>query len=103
MRWSSVALLVCIAFAATKAGAEDALEQRSQRGPVEVVVRLTPAMPRIGDSLIFEIEVQAESSIELLMPEFGEALDRFAIVDFAPNERIAEDGPDVLTRIEGSH
>ena len=33
-----------------------------------------------------------EPKVELLMPEFGEALGRFEIIDFAPKEEIDESG-----------
>jgi hypothetical protein len=72
--------------------ADEALEKRSERGPVEVIVRLWPAAPVIGDSLILEIEALAEEGVELLMPEFAEALDRYLVLDFAPREELAEDG-----------
>ncbi|MBW2416938.1 MAG: hypothetical protein JRH19_00240 [Deltaproteobacteria bacterium] len=76
------------------AGASDSkgLERRSERGPVEVLVRLQPEAPVIGDSLTLEIEALAEEGVELLMPEFAEALDRFLVLDFAPREELAEDG-----------
>ncbi len=75
-----------------RADAAGVLERVTRRGPVEVAVRLEPATPRIGDALQLEIEALAEEGVELLMPEFGEALDRFLIVDFAPSEELAADG-----------
>lgn len=75
--------------------AADALLASAQSGPVEVTLRLQPKEPVIGDPLTLEIEVRAEPEVEVLMPEFGEALDRFAIVDFAPRERVDETGATV--------
>jgi hypothetical protein len=72
--------------------AEAATDFVSESGPVRAVVKLEPEHPRIGDSIHFELEVTAESEVELLMPEFGEALDRFAIVDFAPSEGVDAEG-----------
>jgi hypothetical protein len=46
----------------------------------------------IGDSMTLSIEVLAEEGIEVLMPEFGEALERFSIIDFVPRERLEPDG-----------
>jgi hypothetical protein len=78
---------------AALASADDsAVEAASESGPVRATVRLTPDAPRIGDPLQLELEVVAEEGVELLMPEFGEALDRFAVVDFAPSERIDDQG-----------
>jgi hypothetical protein len=89
-------LLVCFAvaalFVASASGADEGIERRSERGPVELFVRMRPAAPVIGDSLTLEIEALAEEGVELLMPEFAEALDRYLVLDFAPREELAEDG-----------
>ena len=74
------------------AAAAEMLERRVERGPVEVTIRLEPSDPVIGDAVHLEIEALAEDGVELLMPEFGEALDRFLILDFVPSEGIAPDG-----------
>jgi hypothetical protein len=70
----------------------DPLETRVETGPVSAVVRLSPSEPAIGDPLILELEVHAEPDVELLMPEFGEALDRYAVVDFSRSERADDSG-----------
>ena len=69
-----------------------ALETRSVSGPVEVRVELSPDEPVIGDPMILYIEALAEPGVEVLMPAFGEALDRFRIVDFVPRESLTPDG-----------
>ena len=81
----AVCVLVCTAGVS-------ALERHSARGPVEVFVRLTPEAPLIGDLLDLEIEARAEEGVELLMPEFGEALDRFLILDFSSREDVDPEG-----------
>jgi len=68
------------------------LETTAESGPVRAIVRLSPPEPVIGDSLYLELEVHAEPDVELLMPEFGEALDRFSIVDFTRSEVADEQG-----------
>jgi hypothetical protein len=73
------------------------LEAMSETGPVRAIVRLSPPAPTIGDPLNLELEVRAESGVELLMPEFGEALDRFAIVDFTRSE-VADDEGGTISR-----
>ena len=86
-------LVAAVAMGATGASAQAAaLERTNSRGPVEVTVRLSPAEPVIGDILVLELEVRAEEGVELLMPEFGDALERFLIVDFAPREEIDIEG-----------
>ena len=91
-------LMLLAVLTARAADVQDALESRTNSGPVEAAVRVEPASPRIGDALIFEIEVVAEPGVELLMPEFGDALDRFHIVDFAPSERIDDQGRTVAVQ-----
>ncbi len=68
------------------------LEATSVSGPVRARVRLSPPAPAMGDSLNLELEVWAEPDVELLMPEFGEALDRFSIIDFTHSESADDEG-----------
>ena len=70
----------------------ESIERRYESGPVEVELVVTPAKPVIGDIVELRLEARAEPGVELLMPEFGEALGRFEIVDFAPSESQDEDG-----------
>jgi hypothetical protein len=70
----------------------DALESTAESGPVVATLRLSPAAPAIGDPLVLVLEVRAEPDVELLMPEFGEALDRFAIVEFSKAETADDAG-----------
>ena len=76
----------------------DSIERSSERGPVKVTVRLSPAQPIIGDSITLTLVVTAEPEVEVLMPEFGQALDRFSIVEFLPRERLDESGLSVATQ-----
>ena len=75
----------------------DGLEATSERGPVTATVNLTPKDPEIGDRVTLVVHVTAAEGIELLMPEFGQSLDRFSIVDFAPSRRIDDEGRTVAT------
>jgi hypothetical protein len=77
---------------ADTAVADEPLETAAESGPVEAIVRLSPSEPMIGDPLILELEVRARPDVELLMPEFGEALDRFAILDFTRSETADDEG-----------
>lgn len=67
------------------------LSRTSESGPVRATVTLDPDAPRIGDPVELVLEVSAEDGVEVLMPEFGEALDRFTVVDFAPSETLDPD------------
>lgn len=74
------------------------VEKVTERGPVKVTVRLDPAAPMIGDAIALTVEVVAEDGIELLMPEFGQALDRFSIREFVPKESVDAAGRTVSTQ-----
>ncbi len=86
------ALAAALVWLTLAPGIADAIEQETQLGPVTVVVRLEPEAPVIGDAMTLSIEVLAEEGIEVLMPEFGEALERFSIIDFVPREQLDPDG-----------
>ena len=73
------------------------IQGSTQRGPVKVSVTLHPAKPIIGDILTLTIEVSAEEGVELLMPEFGQSMERFNIVDFVPRKSIDNDGRSLAT------
>ena len=70
----------------------EAVEHQTERGPVTVKASVRPAVVSIGDPVNLRLEVTAEPGVELLMPEFGSALERFAILEFVPRERIDEAG-----------
>jgi len=84
-----------LALCAARGHAAESLETLAESGPVSARVRVSPAEPVIGDPIVLELEVVAEPDVEVLMPEFGEALDRFAIVAFAPSEEVDETGSTV--------
>ncbi len=88
----ALAALALALVGSSEALAAEAIEQTAERGPVIVILRIEPAEPIIGDIVTLELEVRAEPDVELLMPEFGEALGRFEIIDFAPHEEIDDTG-----------
>ena len=63
-----------------------------REGPVSATVSLTPAEPRLGDLLVLSLTVAAEAGVSVEMPAFGDALGRFAIVDFTPRQETTETG-----------
>jgi len=75
-----------------------ALESTARSGPVSATITLEPDEPVIGDAMLLTIEATAEEGVELLMPDFGEALDRFRIVDFVPRSHIDETGRTVQSQ-----
>ena len=91
-RWGATLLLSCSLSLALSAGADEVIERTAERGPVIALLRIEPGEPVIGDVVTLEFEVRAEPDVELLMPEFGEALGRFQIIDFVPEETIDDRG-----------
>ena len=77
---------------ADAADAEAPLSAETRQGPVTATVSLSPASPRLGDSLALTLTVEAEQGVAVEMPAFGDALGRFAIVDFAPGRETTERG-----------
>ena len=77
---------------AVSADAGEPLTATTEVGPVAATVTLRPAAPRLGDALRLSLVVQADAGVVVDMPAFGDALGRFAIVDYAPREEATADG-----------
>lgn len=86
-----------VSFSVAVVNAANPIEQSTRSGPVTAAVRIEPAGPRIGDPLTLTLRVEATKGVEVLMPEFGDALDHFAIVDFGASEEIGSEGQTILT------
>lgn len=80
------------------AAEEKPIEATAEKGPVKAHLRLEPPAPLIGDPVELTLMVTSAKDVEVLMPEFGEALERFRILDFVPRESLAEDGGTVHTQ-----
>ncbi len=89
MKWLLSAIALTLAPAAV---AEEEILSRSESGPLSVTLRLAPPQPVIGDRVRLSIEARAEPGVEVLMPSFGEALDRYRVVSFAPSEEVDDEG-----------
>src|SRR6266849_2260708 len=83
---------------ATNADAAKFVEKTTERGPVKARVRLEPAAPVIGDTVTLTVEVTAADGIELMMPEFGQSLDRFSVREFVPKQTVDATGNQVDTQ-----
>ena len=68
------------------------LSAETREGLVAATVSLTPAEPRLGDTLVLTLAVVAEAGVSVEMPVFGDALGRFGIVDYTPRRQTTEDG-----------
>lgn len=74
------------------------VSKTATRGPVQATVTLSTDQLTIGDTVELRLEVQAAAGVELLLPEFGQSLERHAVVDFAPGEHLDEAGQLVRTQ-----
>jgi hypothetical protein len=90
----SAVMLLTVVFAGWSGPtrADKPLENTAESGPVKATVSLEPVKPLIGDTVTLTITVTAAKDVEVLMPEFGEALERFTIIDFVPRETIDDNG-----------
>lgn len=92
-----VGVLLLLQWTATNTSAGP-LESTTRKGPVEATVRLEPPNPRIGDPVTLTIRIVAEKGVELLMPGFGQTMERFAVLDYGVAEKIDDQGRTVATQ-----
>ena len=74
----------------------DAIELKSDAGPVTMQVRLWPKEPRLSDLVELEIEVGAETDVVIRPPAFGEAVGDFLVRDYterSPKKRTEQSKP----------
>lgn len=74
------------------------MERTSQRGPVTAHVKISPSKPRLGDDVVLTLTVEAAKGVEVLMPEFGQSLDRFIITDYLPREVMGPQDKTIITQ-----
>ncbi|MHB8866454.1 MAG: hypothetical protein ACYC6N_29050, partial [Pirellulaceae bacterium] len=91
--------MIPVILCAWMAIADDSTTQVNQLGPVTVTTTLSPAEPAIGDEITLEIRAEAEPQVEVLMPEFGEALSRYTILNFVPRQRIDDQGKTISSQV----
>ncbi len=82
--WVLITLIFCLP-ASVAANPE---KHTVRKGPVGATVTVKPSDLLVGDTVTLELHVVAEKDVELLMPQFGEALERFSILDFTTDEQI---------------
>lgn len=61
----------------------DYLERTSEKGPVKLVVRVTPAEPRLSDLVEMDVHVTAPPDVEVKAPAFGQAVGDFLVRDYS--------------------
>ncbi len=93
-------LLAAVLLTNTQCGSTlgEEISNTKSSGPVTVRTLLEPSEPVIGDEVTLTIEVASEKDVEVLMPEFAEALERYTILDYVPRQQIESDGSLVQTQ-----
>ena len=69
---------------------ENAIERKAEKGPVKLLVRVTPREPRLSDLVDMEVTVESQPDVEIKPPAFGQAVGDFIVRDYS--ERPAEAG-----------
>ncbi len=68
--------------AASKIPPVDSIRRVDEKGPVKLAIRLSPKAPRLSDLVDLEIDVTAESDVEIIAPAFGQAVGDFLVRDY---------------------
>ena len=61
----------------------DVLERTTEKGPVKLVIRITPPEPRLSDLVEMEILATALPGVEIKAPAFGQAVGDFLVRDYS--------------------
>ena len=75
---------------ASPSGAGNVIERTSEKGPVKLLVRVSPREPRLSDLVDMDVRVESQPEIEIKPPAFGQAVGDFLVRDYS--ERPAEAG-----------
>ncbi|MCB1098901.1 MAG: hypothetical protein KDN22_25230 [Verrucomicrobiae bacterium] len=70
----------------------EGIEQKQERGPLQVIVRVSPKEPTIADKIELALEVTVDEDYAVDMPTFGEKLEQFGIRDFSESQPKLVDG-----------
>jgi hypothetical protein len=69
---------------------ETAIERKAEKGPVKLLVRISPREPRLSDLVAMDVLVESQPGVEVKPPAFGQAVGTFLIRDYS--ERPAQAG-----------
>jgi hypothetical protein len=100
--WLSLVAVVsgCAKKGERKAPHEDfEIEREYRRGPTSFTVRVSEGEITIADRIRLALEVRSKEEYEVQLPEFGEHLEHFGVVDYrAPSPQLVGDGVVVLRK-----
>jgi hypothetical protein len=68
----------------------NAIERTAEKGPVKMIVRVSPREPRLSDLVEMDVTVESAPGVAIKPPAFGQAVGDFLIRDY--NERPSEAG-----------
>ena len=61
----------------------NAIERTAEKGPVKLVVRVSPREPRLSDLVEMDVRVESQPDVEIKPPAFGQAVGDFLIRDYS--------------------
>ena len=70
-------------------GTRDFLERVTEKGPVKLVVRVSPPEPRLSDLVQLDVQVTSPPGIEVRPPAFGQAVGDFLVRDYSEKKTSA--------------
>jgi hypothetical protein len=79
----SLAIFYCAcsqAFAISRDSASrDEIVTEAKSGPVQLILRVSPAKPRLSDIVELEIDIKHEPDVEVIPPVFGQSVGEFMV------------------------
>lgn len=79
--------------------AVDSIQRVTEKGPVRLTVRVSPASPRLSDLVEMDIEVTADRKVEITSPAFGNAVGDFLVRDYSERSQKLSAADDSQTRV----
>ena len=74
----------------TASASAGTIDRKAEKGPVKLVVQVSPEKPRLSDLVEMDVRVEAQPEVEIKPPAFGQAVGDFLIRDYS--ERPPEPG-----------
>lgn len=70
-----------------------AITRKSESGPVQLTVRVTPESPRLSDVVSLELIINAQENVEIIPPVFGKAVGDFLVLDYSEQTKDSNNQP----------
>jgi len=75
------------------------IERVTEKGPVQLVVRISPVVPRLSDLVEMDVVVTSQPDVEIKPPTFGDAVGDFLVRGYGERTPKASAGEATNTRI----